>query len=162
MLAAVSAALLFQADVRAESTPSGESAYLSVGTGIFGIVDHERKVFGVAEFQPARRIGPFGTWIALMSTDRDHYLAAGLLYHWRPAGRLFVIPSIGAGLYGEDDGTDLGYPVEFRSGIEAGYEFTNGMRLSLAGWHVSNCRIDNWNPGTELLAVRCALPLSKH
>lgn len=140
---------------------SGPAPYLSAGGGIGNVLDHQKRVFGVIEYQPAWQIGPFGTWIAVHSTDREHYAAAGLLWHLRFGGRFFMVPSFGAGLYDEDEGLDLGYAVEFRSGLECGLELQKAGRISVAFWHISNGRLSDWNPGTEILAVRYALPLSR-
>jgi len=144
----------------AETAPSETPAYLVVGGGVAGVIDHDKPIIGMVELQPALRIGPLGTWIAFHSTDKDYYLAAGLLWDWYITDRIFITPSVGAGLYEEDDGIDLGHLVEFRSGLECGYDFKEAGRLSVGGWHISNCRLDTRNPGTELLAVRYALPLS--
>lgn len=160
LLAAVLTVVLPAGVCPAESASAEPAAYIVAGAGIVGIADHDKKEFIIVELQPAWRIGPLGTWIAFQTTDQEIYMATGLFYHWRITDRVFIAPSIGVGIYGEDNGIDLGYPVEFRSGVECGYDFKKAGRISVGGWHISNARLNDINPGTELVAVRYALPLS--
>lgn len=134
-------------------------AYVVVGGGASGILDDQKSVIGMVELQPAFRAGPFGTWIALQASDEEYYLGAGLLLDWHFTEHWFLTPSFGAGIYGEHDGTDLGSRLEFRSGIECGYDMKKSGRLSVGFWHLSNGGLGDRNPGTELAAVRYALPL---
>jgi len=155
--------ILLTASCPAQSASSNETpAYVVISGGVAGIVDHDKTIFGMVELQPALRLGPFGTWIALQASDQDYYMGAGLLLNWYVTERIFITPSFGAGLYTEHDGTDLGYPVEFRSGLECGYDFKEAGRVSLGFWHLSNAGLSTDNPGTELVALRYAIPLSKH
>jgi len=63
------------------------------------------------------------------------------------------------GLYEKGQGTDLGGPIEFRSGIEVAYHLENGMRLGLGWDHRSNLEIYARNPGVEMVHVRLSIPL---
>lgn len=75
-------------------------------------------------------------------------------------GDSFVIsPNAAAGFYSAGNGRDLGYPLEFRSGIEAAYQFDNGSRLGVAYHHISNAELGDRNPGIENLTVNFAMPL---
>jgi len=146
----------------ADSTPAEKTpAYVVIGGGVAGVVDHEKTAFGTVEFQPALRVGPFGTWIAVQAGDQDYYMGTGVLLNWYVTEHVFITPSFGVCLYAEHNGTDLGYPVEFRSGIECGYDFKGAGRVSIGGWHLSNAGLGSDNPGTELVAIRYALPISK-
>ena len=47
-----------------------------------------------------------------------------------PIGKRFAFrPSFAPGFYRRGNGKDLGYPFEFRSGLEAGWRFARGTRL---------------------------------
>jgi hypothetical protein len=153
-------AALFTVSCPAQSTETNTSSYMVFGGGVAGVVDHDKTIFGMVEFQPALRVGPFGTWIALHASDQDYYMGAGLLYNWYVTDHLFITPSLGAGVYAEHNGTDLGYPIEFRSGIECGYDFEEAGRVSIGIWHLSNAGLGADNPGTELVALRYAMPVS--
>jgi hypothetical protein len=65
------------------------------------------------------------------------------------------------GIYGEHSGFDLGSRSEFRSGVECGYDLKENGRISIGIWHLSNASIGDINPGTEVVAIRYALPLGK-
>jgi len=154
-------AVLLSASCPAQSASSDKTpAYVVVGGGVAGVVDHDKTGFGTIELQPALRVGPFGTWVALQAGDRDCFLGTGLLFNWYVTDRLFITPSFGAGIYAEHNGTDLGYPLEFRSGLECGYDFKEAGRISIGFWHLSNAGLGDRNPGTELVALRYALPIS--
>ena len=63
------------------------------------------------------------------------------------------------GLYAAGDDFDLGGPIEFRSGIEFGYESRGGWRYALSYDHRSNAGIYDDNPGVETVQFRVSMPL---
>jgi len=152
--------VLFANTCTAQSTQTNTPAYVVLGGGVSGVLDDQKSVVGMVEFQPSLRVGPFGTWIGLQASDQEYYLGTGLLLDWYVTDHLFITPSLGAGFYGEHNGTDLGSKLEFRSGIECGYDMKKSGRISVGFWHLSNAGLGDTNPGTELVAVRYALPLS--
>lgn len=62
----------------------------------------------------------------------------------------FFIP----GLYLHGNGFDLGYPLEFRSGVEVGYRAQSGLQFSLSYDHRSNAGLGSKNPGIESIQFR--------
>lgn len=70
------------------------------------------------------------------------------------SGNIFVGGSFAPGLYIRGGEFDLGYPLEFRSGIEIGYKTDSGYRFSITYDHRSNARIRKINPGMETIAFR--------
>ena len=72
--------------------------------------------------------------------------------------RLYVELSLMPGLYAAGDGPDLGSPLEFRSGIEIGYQAPAGWRLGLSADHRSNGGIVSDNPGLETVQLRISIP----
>lgn len=60
-------------------------------------------------------------------------------------------------IYEEGDGKDLGGPVEFRSSIDLAYRLSNGSRIGLSFYHLSNARIYDFNPGSESLVLTWSL-----
>ncbi len=73
--------------------------------------------------------------------------------------RFLISPNAAVGYYSEGDGRDLGYPLEFRTGLEAAYQFDHGGRLGVAYHHISNAELSDRNPGIETLTLNYALPL---
>ncbi len=70
------------------------------------------------------------------------------------AGNLFVGASFAPGFYINGSGIDMGYPILFRTGIEAGIKTESGYRISIAFDHRSNGKISRINPGMETLQIR--------
>ena len=69
-----------------------------------------------------------------------------------------VTPNAALGYYYEGNDRDLGYPLEFRSGIEAAWQFDNGVRLGAAFHHLSNAELSDRNPGIETATINLAVP----
>lgn len=74
--------------------------------------------------------------------------------HWR------LIPSFAPSYYQRGKGFDLGLPLEFRSGLELARRWSNGHRLGLGIYHVSNANLGDRNPGVELLSLWWRIPLA--
>ena len=144
----------------AQTVQSTTPAHIVVGGGVSGVAGDRRSIIGMVEFQPAFHAGPFGAWVGVQASDQEYYLGAGLLLDWHVTEHIFITPGFGAGIYGEHRGFDLGSTLEFRSGIECGYDMKKSGRLSIGVWHLSNARLGDVNPGTEVVALRYALPLS--
>lgn len=127
---------------------------LSTGAVIFqdetdGAEVYLRRDFGVT-------YGPFQPTVGVsVASGGAAWIGAGVLYtiDGKDGGAYFqgsVIP----GLYAQGDGNDLGGPVEFRSGVEIGYEARSGIRYGLSFDHRSNAGLYDDNPGLETLQFR--------
>ncbi|MDR9454072.1 MAG: acyloxyacyl hydrolase, partial [Wenzhouxiangella sp.] len=92
------------------------------------------------------------------SSDGELWAGIGHVYTLTTRQDLFLQLHAMTGLYEAGDGVDLGGPVEFRSGLEVGYQADNGMRLSLGIDHRSNAGIYGTNPGLETVHVRVSIP----
>lgn len=73
--------------------------------------------------------------------------------------QIYLIPNFAVGAYKRGDGKRLGGALEFRSGLELGYQFPNQQRLGIAFNHVSNAGIYDHNPGAETALVSYSIPL---
>ena len=62
--------------------------------------------------------------------------------------------------YANGDGPNLGHDLEFRSGIELGYQARNGWRYGISYDHRSNADIASYNPGLETLQFRVSIPVN--
>ena len=128
---------------------------LTVGTGIFDITKDKYRTWQIEVDYKAKwqwwQIRPqFGI---TMTGKGAIYLFGGILFdlHWK---KIFFLPSFSAGYYNKgSDGKDLGYPLEFKSGIEFGYTFDDNSRVGLNFYHLSNASLSKRNPGVESLIL---------
>ena len=109
------------------------------------------------------RNGPFGHAIGFSVADQgETWIGAGQTYLWQPdRSRFYTELHAMTGIYFENGGADLGGPIEFRSGIEIGYENRAGWRYALSYDHRSNADIYSPNPGVETYMFRVSVPLGK-
>lgn len=134
--------------------------FLTVGAGVFDFNDNMTTGMGAIEYRSDMKffhLKPFGGVMVNGDGGGDVYLGVLLDIFF---GRRFVVtPNFAPGFYWQGNGKDLGYPVEFRSGIEFAYRFDNRARLGVAVHHLSNASIDSNNPGTELFTLYYSYPL---
>jgi hypothetical protein len=135
---------------------------LSVGVGYFDVFDNEEAVDFRVDYRPGTPIiWELRPWLgAEVTSDGSLWGGAGFLYDFHLTSNWLLTPSIGAGLYSDGDGKDLGSAVEFRSMIELGYQFNNASRVSVGLSHLSNAGIGDDNPGTEILSLYYHMPIS--
>ncbi len=111
------------------------------------------------EYRSDRKFWIFKPFGGLMATsDLAAYGFVGALVDVYFGRRLVLTPSFAAGLYHDGDGTDLGFPVQFRSQLEIAYRFDDRSRLGLSYNHLSNAGLDDRNPGVESLAITYSIP----
>ena len=65
------------------------------------------------------------------------------------------------GLYYKGDDVDLGFPLEFRSGIEFGVKLDNDWQVSISYDHRSNADVVAFNPGIETIQLRISKPFGR-
>ena len=109
----------------------------------------------------ARMIGPFGQAVGL-SWGEESGSWVGYGWTWGTTfGKSPFYTELHAmpGLYAAADDFDLGGPIEFRSGIELGYENRNGWRYAVSYDHRSNAGIYDENPGVETVNFKVSIPL---
>ncbi len=156
LLASLTAAALLAA-------PAHASEYLSGSIGWFDVTqqDDEATQFGI-EY----RFNPWQYGIRPMlgfsvTTEGSTYGYGGLSWDIPLIdNQLYVIPNFAAGGYGRGNGKDLGYGLEFRSGIEMDYQFPNAQRVGIAFNHTSNASLGDHNPGVEVLLINYSLPMN--
>ena len=108
-------------------------------------------------YDMGRRFGPVQLTTAFSVTDQgDTWVGFG--GKWSGHLGNFVLESqFLPGLYFQGGGPDIGTMVEFRSGIAAGYEFSNGGRLVVSYDHRSNADLSKTNPGLETIGIRYSI-----
>ena len=96
-------------------------------------------------------VGPDG--IAFMYVDVRRDFALG--------ERWYVTPSLATGWFINGDVIGPRDHLEFQSGIMFARRFDNGLRLGLAGLHISNGGLEHPNNGTEAVLLTLQMPLQK-
>lgn len=145
-------------------TPAQKALSLSFGDVIFQEQSIGREVY--MRYDMGTSFGPFQAAVGLSVTDtNDVWVGFGATHttqFWtRSSGaggyaQLHLMP----GLYAQGSGPDLGYPLEFRSGAEIGYQTKNGLRMGVSFDHRSNGDISSVNPGLETFQFRVTVPLN--
>lgn len=103
--------------------------------------------------------GPFGEAVGFSVGEHGElWMGFGQTYTVAMGDRFYTELHAMPGLYFDNGGFDLGGPIEFRSGIEVGYENRQGWRFGLSYDHRSNAEIYSRNPGIETLQFRVSVP----
>lgn len=130
----------------------------SAGTAETWSLRLEHRFGGTLAWQPLHGL-TLRPWAAAeVNGDAAVWAGGGGLLDLR-TGPVVLTASVGAGLYRHGKGKDLGYPLEFRSGLEAGWVFEEGWRLSAGYYHMSNAEIrPDDNPGQNSLFLMIHAP----
>jgi len=140
-----------------------EVSYFGVGVGVFKVFHEENthlNGYGLINYRPAIDLFGYGTWSSLACTDREFYLSGGILQDFYLTESIVITPSFGLGIYLENDGNDLGSPLEFRPEVKASYEFVDMSRVGLSFGHVSNADLGEENPGANYISLMYSIPLN--
>jgi hypothetical protein len=106
------------------------------------------------------RLGPFQPSFGVsVASGGATWIGAGMQYTLEGPLDLYLQGHVMPGLYFPGDGNDLGGAVQFRSGLELGYETPTGLRLGLSFDHRSNAGLKSDNPGLETLQLRVSWPM---
>lgn len=151
-------ALLVTAPLRAEG-----GALLAPSAGGFEVDDSTYRAAEVGlQWRGGGRWWVFHPMAGGMVTHKGSCnLYAGFSFDLPLGNRLVLRPSFAPGYYNKGGGKDLGDPLEFRSGIEVGWRFSNGTQLGLELNHISNASLGDHNPGANSLMVMVAIPAAK-
>lgn len=146
------------------------SDLLSVGMGAFDFYREKHRTF---EFeieykfhlkclkQPNRYV-QFRPLVGLMATAKGSvYGYVGLNFDLLFCHHIHFAPGFAAGYFSPGGGKNLGYPLEFRSGIELGWQFSDWHRIGIHFYHLSNASIGRRNPGEESLVFFYDIPIVK-
>ncbi len=144
--------------LRAEEDP----AFVALGLGYFDVNNSDDGALDLRlEYRHDRGLWIFKPWAGIEVTGEGGvYGVGGLLVDLSLGRRLVVTPSLGVGAFAEGGGKDLGHTIEFRSQIEIAYRFDDFSRLGLAFGHISNAGLGDRNPGSEVLNLTYAIPLT--
>lgn len=164
LMVAAAAAMMFSAAASAEEK-GYKGEYLGLGVGYFDLFqnDGNKAVSLDVNYQYKdiyHGLRPLAGIV--VTTDEAAYAYAGAKWDL-PVDTYPVIisPSFAVGAYTQGgNGKDLGHGIEFRSGIEVAYEFSEaGDRIGVQLSHISNADLGNHNPGTEILQLNYSMPI---
>ncbi len=136
-----------------------------------GIYDFSRCKHSTAEFEmemkfhwqwlkSPNRYLEFRPLIGLMGTLQGSiYGYIGINFDLLFWDHVLIAPGFSAGYYSKGQGKDLGYPIEFRSGLEFGWQFDDWHRLGVHFYHLSNASLGRKNPGEESIVLYYDIPI---
>lgn len=157
---ALGVTLFFGGAVWASRDESHEPAFLE---GSLGYYDIDRRRYpageGMMVYRLERPFWSFRLFAAALGTSRGSVFAGGGVAYDVFLGRVTITPSFAPGAYASGSGLDLGYPLEFRSQLEASYRLGSRARVGLAFSHMSNAHLGDRNPGVETLLLNVSVPL---
>ncbi len=128
---------------------------LSTGAVIFDNKFTGRELRVTRTFNKWKRFNPVvdfsitdkgGAWLGLGLYQQFDFNLGG--------APVFAGFSFAPGVYMQGNEVDLGFPLEFRSGVEIGVRLGEDWRVSLSYDHRSNGDISSVNPGMETLELR--------
>ena len=152
--ASIAASLLLSGtEARAESR-----VLITGGLGAFDFLHNYTAGEGRLELRFAQSFFYIKPSIGTFFTNKGSVYTYFALRGEIPLGRFLLIPIAAVGDYEKGSGKDLGAHVEFKTGAEFDYVFSNGLRVGPAFDHVSNAGIGRKNPGEENLLLMVTVP----
>ena len=85
---------------------------------------------------------------AFITGNNAFYLYTGVQAEYK-IGNFIINPSFAPGYYGEGNGKDLGFPLEFKSEIQMSFDLSNSAHLGMSYNHISNASLGTKNPGAN-------------
>lgn len=157
VMAVIAAMICFSAaSARAE-----DPAYLTAGVGEYDIFHNNQAGDFFMEYR-AQRVWVIHPKLGVEFTTDGAVFGYGGFHFDIPLGKKIVmVIGSAVGYYSNGSGKNLGNSVEFRSGGEFDYQFSNGPRLGVGLVHISNAGLGIHNPGTEILSLVYSIPLSR-
>ena len=85
---------------------------------------------------------------AFVTANNAFYIYTGAQIEY-DLGALKITPSFAPGYYGEGNGKDLGYPLEFKTEIQMSYDWSESTHIGMSYNHISNASLGTKNPGAN-------------
>ena len=129
---------------------------LNFFTGMFDFSDHKQAspVFGIEHQNDELFIRSTGGAIyspitgAFITGNNAFYLYTGVQAEYK-IGSFIINPSFAPGYYGEGNGKDLGYPLEFKTEVQMAFDLSENTHLGMSYNHISNASLGDKNPGAN-------------
>lgn len=146
-------------------TPAQKAIAMSYGDVIFQENTISRETY--LRYDMGTSFGPFQPAVGVSVTSQnDIWMGLGATHtthFWQNASQTtggYAQLSFLPGVHVQGSGPDLGFPIEFRSGAEIGWQARSGLRIGVSYDHRSNGDITSVNPGMETLQLRMHIPLN--
>ena len=146
---------LFFSSVNSEENKKISEHQFNIFSGNFDFSDHKQKAILVG-FQHQNEMLKRDTFLGSLSPITGGFLtenSASYIYtgvEWNfDLGPINFTPSFAPGLYGEGSGKDLGHILEFKSEVQASYNFSKNSSLGVSYNHISNASLGDKNPGAN-------------
>ena len=146
---------LFLVPVVGEEKEKIDEHQFNIFSGNFDFSDHKQKALLVG-FQHQNEMLKRDTFLGSLSPITGGFLtenSASYFYtgvEWNfDLGPINFTPSFAPGLYGEGRGKDLGHILEFKSEVQATYNFSEKSSLGMSYNHLSNASLGDKNPGAN-------------
>ena len=124
-------------------------------TGMFDWSDHKQKagLIGIQHQNNELFIemdkGKFSPITgAFITANNAFYIYTGVQAEYQ-FGSFVITPSFAPGYYGEGNGKDLGYPLEFKTEVQMSFDLSDTTHLGMSYNHISNASLGNKNPGAN-------------
>ena len=143
------------------------SSQLSVYAGAFDFLRTRHRTFEMGmeyQFSPNWK-SPFDflefrPLLGVMANaKKSAYLYGGINFDLFLIHHFVISPGFAAGWYGQGDGKNLGFPIEFRTGAEVSWQFDDEGRLGLHFYHLSNAGLGKKNHGSESIVFLYDIPI---
>ena len=85
---------------------------------------------------------------AFITANNAFYIYTGVQAEYE-LGSFVITPSFAPGYYGEGNGKDLGYPIEFKTEVQMSFDLSDTTHLGMSYNHISNASLGNKNPGAN-------------
>jgi len=95
----------------------------------------------------------------MANMEMSTYLYGGINFDLFLVRHLVISPGFAAGWYNQCDGKNLGFPIEFRSGIELMWQWDDCTRIGFHFYHLSNAGLGSRNPGSESIVLQYDIPI---
>ena len=85
---------------------------------------------------------------AFITANNAFYIYTGVQAEYQ-LGSFVITPSFAPGYYGEGNGKDLGYPIEFKTEVQMSFDLSDTTHLGMSYNHISNASLGTKNPGAN-------------
>jgi len=129
---------------------------LNFFTGMFDFSDHKQRsaILGIEHQNDELFIkSTRGTIYSpitggFVTANNAFYLYTGIQAEYK-IGNFIINPSFAPGYYGEGNGKDLGYPLEFKTELQLAFDLSDSTHLGMSYNHISNASLGDKNPGAN-------------
>ena len=140
-----------------------DSPSVAFSAGAFNVFDSDKAMEMDVEyrFAPIAAIWHLRPTLGLaITSDGAYWGQAGIRYEFELNKDWILSPSFAVAAYEQGGGLDLGYDLEFRTGLELARQLDKQQRLGIGIYHFSNSDLGHRNPGAESLLLTYSVSLN--